>query len=148
VREHLTAEAWGTHPSAADFPDDDYASFREALGQYQGRRFPGGNFEAALRRLDRSFGHYREQARRLVFTERAAAGFRALQPLLRWLAGGSQDRHLNLLSLFSMLGAAGFAELTARLREPGDAGGAVTGFAADQADHQAGQVDQAEGGSR
>jgi hypothetical protein len=123
VREHLTAEAWGTHPAAADFPDDDYARFREALGQYQGRRFPGGNFEAALRRLDRSFGHYRETARGLVFTEAAAARFRALQPLLRWLAGGTQDRHLNLLSLWNALGAkhrADLAELAADLRRPDD----------------------------
>jgi hypothetical protein len=135
VREHLTAEAWAKHPAAGDFPDADYRRFRESLGQYQGRRFAGGNFEAALRRLDRSFGHYREQARRLVFAEGAADRFRALQPLLRWLAGGAQDRHLNLLSLRGALGAEGFAELAAHLARPGaDEAVGITVFVADGGD--------------
>ena len=121
VREILTEEAWKRHPAAAEFPEGDYRAFRDKLADYQGRRFAGGNFEAALRRLDRSFGNYREQARRQVFTENAAARFRALQPLLRWIAGGLQDRHLNLLSLRAALGEAGFAALAARLRTAGDA---------------------------
>ncbi|HEX2612969.1 MAG TPA: bacillithiol biosynthesis BshC, partial [Fibrobacteria bacterium] len=120
VREKLTEEAWARHPASTEFPDAEYRAFRGTLSGYQERRFAGGNFEAALRRLDRSFGNYREQARRRVFAEDAAAGFRALQPLLRWLAGGQQDRHLNLLSLRAALGEAGFAALTERFRAVGE----------------------------
>ncbi len=122
VREHLTAEAWRDHPAARAFPDADYLNFRAALAAYQAGSFPGnkdgGSFEGALRRLDRSFGNYREQARRLVFGERAAELFHALQPLLRWLAGGLQDRHLNLLSLRAALGGEGFAAWVAFLGKP------------------------------
>ncbi len=132
VREGLTEEAWQRHPASSEFPEGDYREFRGRLSDYQARRFAGGNFEAALRRLDRSFGHYREQARRMVFAEAASGEFRALQPLLRWLAGGQQDRHLNLLSLRAALGEDGFAALARRLRaaEDVDGIGTVAVFAA------------------
>lgn len=129
LRERLTDEAWKRHPASAEFPETDYKAFREKLSEYQGRCFAGGNFDAALRRLDRSFGNYREQARRMVFAETASAEFRALAPLLRWIAGGQQDRHLNLLSLRAALGEEGFAALAERLRAaepPEEIGAAVT----------------------
>lgn len=133
VREKLTEEAWKRHPASAEFPEGGYRAFRDALAGYQGRRFPGGNFEGALRRLDRSFGNYREQARRMVFAEGAAPELRALQPLLRWIAGGQQDRHLNLLSLRAALGETGFAMLAERLGAANDEGGigAAAVFSAD-----------------
>jgi hypothetical protein len=136
VREKLTEEAWKRHPASTEFPEGDYRAFRGALADYQARRFSGGNFEAALRRLDRSFGNYREQARRRVFSESATAEFHALQPLLRWIAGGQQARHLNLLSLRAALGEAGFAALAQRLgglrAAPDESGiGAASVFAAE-----------------
>jgi bacillithiol biosynthesis cysteine-adding enzyme BshC len=147
VREHLTAEAWKNHAAARGFPDADYQRFRETLGAYQDEFFSGGKvsgnevarsgggFENALRRLDRSFGNYREQARRLVFSESASMRFRALQPLLRWMAGGLQDRHLNLLSLRNTLGTEAFEAWIAHLAAPASPSAhsthSASGFAAD-----------------
>lgn len=109
VRAQLTDAAWRAHPAAAAFPDGGYAAFRAALADYEAARFPraGNRFDAARRKLDRALGHYRDAARAQVFTETAQERFHALQPLLRWLAGGSQDRHLNTLSLWNALETSG-----------------------------------------
>jgi len=127
VREQLTDAAWRAHPAAATYPDAAYADFRAALAAYEAGAFPGGHgrFDAARRRLDRALGHHRTVARSLVFAEAAAERFRTLQPLLRWLAGGAQDRHLNVLSLYDALDkrpeAGGFAAHRARCRRTDDA---------------------------
>lgn len=125
VRERLTERAWAGHPAARAFPDDAHRAFEEALKAYQGRWFPGADFASPLRRVGRAFGNYREQARRRVFEEGASEAFRALQPLLRWLGNGAQDRHLNALSLRAALGAKGFSALK---RELSDAGASAHAF--------------------
>lgn len=109
ARERLTERAWRGHPAAADFPEDAQRDLLETLKTYQARWFPGADFDASHRRLGRAFGHYREQARKRVFEQKGAEALQALQPLLRWLGNGAQDRHLNSLSLRNALGAAGFA---------------------------------------
>lgn len=127
VREHLTDAAWRAHPAAAAYPDPAYEGFRAALAAYEAKVFPGsgGRFDAARRRLDRALGHHRTVARSLVFAEVAAERFRTLQPLLRWLAGGAQDRHLSTLSLWDAFEkrpeSGGFAAHRARLRRADDA---------------------------
>ncbi|MCD6023397.1 MAG: hypothetical protein K0Q91_313 [Fibrobacteria bacterium] len=109
ARERLTERAWQGHPAAANFPEGAQRGLLEALKAYQARWFPGADFDASHRRLGRAFGHYREQARKRVFEQKGAEALQALQPLLRWLGNGAQDRHLNSLSLRHALGAGGFA---------------------------------------
>lgn len=122
VRGRLTEEAWRRHAASREFPEADYRRFREALIGYQARLLPGAGFESPLRRFDRAFGHYREQARRRVYDRTAAADFQALRPLLRWLGNGTQDRHLNLLSLLDATGERGLAELAASPPDAGETG--------------------------
>jgi bacillithiol biosynthesis cysteine-adding enzyme BshC len=119
VRERLTERAWKGHPAARAFPDDAHRALEDSLKAYQGRWFPGADFSSPLRRLGRAFGNYRERARRRVFEQSASEAFRALQPLLRWLGNGAQDRHLNTLSLRAALGAEGFAGLKRELSDAG-----------------------------
>jgi hypothetical protein len=111
VRERLTERAWKDHPAAQAFPDEAHRALETSLKAYHERWFPGADFASPLRRLGRAFGHYREQARRRVFEQAASAAYRDLQPLLRWLGNGAQDRHLNTLSLRAALGAQGFEAL-------------------------------------
>lgn len=126
VRAQLTEVAWRAHPAAAAFPDNGYAAFRAALAAYEAAHFPraGNRFDAARRKLDRTLGHYRDAARAQVFAATAQQRFQSLQPLLRWLAGGSQDRHLNTLSLWNALetggGTGAFAAYVAELVRPED----------------------------
>lgn len=105
LRARFTETAWAAHAAADAFPGEELARLREALARYQSRFFPaaGNRFEAARRRLERALEHHRETARALVFAETGQKRFEALKPLLRWLAGGSQDRHLNTLSLWNAL---------------------------------------------
>ncbi len=109
VRARLTETAWAGHAAAAAFPDAAHARVSDAMAAYQAEFFPaaGNRFDAARRRLDRAVARYRDAARALVFAEAGQRRFEALQPLLRWLAGGSQDRHLNTLSLWNALEACG-----------------------------------------
>ncbi len=118
ARERLTERAWQGHAAAKDFPEGAQQGFQEELRAYQARWFPNADFDASHRRLGRAFGHYREQARKRVFEQKGAEAFQALQPLLRWLGNGAQDRHLNSLSLRSALGADGFATLKKLLMNP------------------------------
>jgi uncharacterized protein YllA (UPF0747 family) len=118
VRERLTERAWQGHPAAQDFPESAQADFQAILKAYQARWFSGVDFDSSHRRLGRAFGHYRDQARKRVFEQHAAEAFQALQPLLRWLGNGAQDRHLGSLSLRSALGARGFAVLKEMLMSP------------------------------
>jgi hypothetical protein len=111
ARERLTERAWKDHPAARDFPEDAQRGLQDTLKAYQARWFPGADFEASHRRLGRAFGYYREQARKRVFEQKGAGDFQALQPVLRWLGNGAQDRHLNSLSLRAALGAEGFSAL-------------------------------------
>jgi bacillithiol biosynthesis cysteine-adding enzyme BshC len=124
VRAHLTEQAWRGHPAAAAFPDAEYERFREALKAYETENFPAAanRFETARRRLDRALGYHRDTARALVFAASAAEQFRALQPLLRWCAGGAQDRHLNSLSLWNALehSSGEFRAHCARVASPTD----------------------------
>lgn len=125
VRARLMETAWAGHPASARFPQEDHARFRDALAAYQGDVFPGGGnrFEAARRRLDHAVEQYRDAARALVFDAVGRERFQALQPLLRWLAGGFQDRHLNTLSLWNALAGEGegaFDAYVAALCRPGD----------------------------
>jgi hypothetical protein len=127
VRERLTDRAWQDHDAARHFPEEAQARFQETLKDYQARWFPGADFEGPLRRLGRAFGHYRDRARKRVFEQSEAEAFQALQPLLRWIGNGAQDRHLNSLSLRNALGARGFAALKQELEEaPGAARAFVT----------------------
>ncbi len=122
VRARLTEDAWNGHAAAHDFPGQDFARFKKALAGYQMRHFPGAGFDPALRRFDRAFAHYREQARRRVYEIAAAGSYAELRPLLRWLGSGAQDRHLNLLSLRAAVGAEGLALLAGQPPETGDTG--------------------------
>lgn len=125
MRARLTETAWAAHAAADAFPDSEHDRLREALAGYQARYFPaaGNRFEAARRSLERALAHHRDTARALVFAESGRTRFEALQPLLRWLAGGSQDRHLNTLSLWNALQKGGpgtFDAYVAALSRTGD----------------------------
>jgi bacillithiol biosynthesis cysteine-adding enzyme BshC len=139
VRAQLTEQAWRAHPAAQDFPTESYARFRASLESYEASRFPGaGNrFDAARRRLDRAFGLHRDAARALVFAESAATRFAALQPLLRWLGGGSQDRHLNTLSLWNAWESGGAGGFSAYLSQLADTGDVASVFIADSFEGEA-----------
>jgi len=118
VRERLTERAWKQHPAAQDFPEEASRVFQDTMKAYQARWFAGADFESAHRRMGRALGYYREQARKRVFEQKGAHAFHSLQPLLRWLGNGAQDRHLNALSLRNALGAEDFAALKTVLMKP------------------------------
>jgi hypothetical protein len=118
VRERLTERAWKDHPAAREFPEEAHRGFHEVLKAYETRWYPGADFEASHRRIGRAFGYYREQARKRVFEQKAAESFHALQPLLRWLGNGSQDRHLNVLSWVDTLGQSGLEVLKKLMNDP------------------------------
>ena len=115
LRARLAEKVWEKHPAARKFPDDAFREFAAALKRYQ-QKLPGEMPEAGLRRLERAFGRYREAARQAVFAAEASEAHASFMPLLRWLGNGSQDRHLNLLSLRNALGGDGFSALTDLLR--------------------------------
>ncbi len=138
LRARLTERAWIGHRAAAEFPADAFDALSGSLRRYQESVLPGsGHLAAAGRRLERGFARYREAARQAVFQREAAAAHASFHPLLRWLGNGSQDRHLNLLSVYDALGATGFTAWAEHLRDP--AGGLrVLTYADDDAPAHAG----------
>ncbi len=127
LRALLVEKAWEKHPAAKQFPDTAFQIFAKELKQYQEKEFSGsasGGLDAGARRLERAFGRYREAARQAVFSRESTEVYASFLPLLRWLGNGSQDRHLNLLSLRNVLGENGFDNLVELL---GD-GEACTSF--------------------
>ncbi len=117
LRARLAEKIWEKHPAAEAFPDAAFKDFSGELKRYQSDALPrSGNLDAALRRLESAFGRYREAARQTVFAAEASELYASFLPLLRWLGNGSQDRHLNLLSLRNVLGPDGFESMTEMLR--------------------------------
>ena len=122
LRALLVEKAWEKHPAAKQFPDGAFQSFAAELKHYQEKELPGstsGGLDAGVRRLERAFGRYREAARQAVFVKESTEVYASFLPLLRWLGNGSQDRHLNLLSLRNVLGEKDFEALTELLRDGG-----------------------------
>ena len=117
LRALLVEKAWEKHPAAEQFPSGAYRTFASELKRYQEKLLPGPILDAGLKRMDRSFTRYREAARQAVFARESSEVYASFLPLMKWLGNGSQDRHLNLLSLRRVLGAKGFEEMTALLRD-------------------------------
>ena len=117
LRALLSERAWKNHPAAKAFPDGAFQEFARFLKEYQDKSLPGpGALDSGLRRMERAFGRYRDAAKQAVFSREASEVYASFLPLLRWLGNGSQDRHINLLSLRNILGGDGFGELTNLLR--------------------------------
>jgi len=118
LRSRISARLWNGDKAAEEFPDQAFLAFTAQMRNYRDRFFPASaDMEGAGRRFEKGFDGYREAARRALFARQGAETYASFRPLLRWLGNGSQDRHLNLLSLRNILCAAGFSEWTELLRE-------------------------------